>query len=157
LGTRIVGHPVIEARQLSKVYRDTGNRTTVALAGIDASFDEGQITLLVGPSGCGKTTLLNIVAGFEAADSGTVLEDGKPTRGPNPRRGVIFQDPNLFPWLTVWQNLMFGPDVRGEAKAVAAERAESLLEMVGLLRFKDHLPHQLSGGMRHRLHQCRSR
>jgi NitT/TauT family transport system ATP-binding protein len=151
LGTGTVGHPVIEAHQLRKTYRGIDNRKTVALAGIDAAFEEGQITLLVGPSGCGKTTLLNIIAGFEAADSGNVLEDGKPITGPHPRRGVIFQDPNLFPWLTVWGNLMFGPNVRGEDEKVASERAESLLAMVGLLKFKDHLPHQLSGGMRHRI------
>jgi NitT/TauT family transport system ATP-binding protein len=126
-------------------------RKTVALAGIDVAFQEGQITLLVGPSGCGKTTLLNMIAGFEKVDSGTLVEHGKPITGPHPRRGVIFQDPNLFPWLTVWANLMFGPKVRGEDLTVASQRAESLLSMVGLLKFRDYLPHQLSGGMRHRI------
>jgi NitT/TauT family transport system ATP-binding protein len=115
------------------------------------TFYEGQITLLIGPSGCGKTTLLNIIAGFEQATSGTVSEDGVPITAPDPRRGVIFQDPNLFPWLTVWENLMFGPDVRGEDQAIAKRRAEELLAMVGLTKFRDHYPHQLSGGMRHRI------
>jgi NitT/TauT family transport system ATP-binding protein len=151
LGSGIIGHPAIESRQICKTYIDTDRRKTVALAGIDVSFDTGQITLLVGPSGCGKTTLLNMIAGFEKADSGELLEHGVPITGPDPRRGVIFQDPNLFPWLSVWSNLMFGPKMRGEDRTAATERAESLLSMVGLLKFRDHLPHQLSGGMRHRI------
>jgi NitT/TauT family transport system ATP-binding protein len=151
LGSGTIGQPAIEGRQIRKTYVGTDRRKTVALAGIDVSFNERQITLLVGPSGCGKTTLLNIIAGFEKADSGVLLERGIPITGPDPRRGVIFQDPNLFPWLSVWANLMFGPNMRGENRAVAAERAESLLSMVGLLKFRDHLPHQLSGGMRHRI------
>jgi NitT/TauT family transport system ATP-binding protein len=151
VGTGAIWHPIIEGQQLRKTYVGTEKRKTIALAGIDVTFNDGEITLLVGPSGCGKTTLLNIIAGFEKADSGIVLERGKPITGPHPRRGVIFQDPNLFPWLTVWENLMFGPEVRGEDKAVASKRAEELLEMVGLLKFRNHLPHQLSGGMRHRI------
>lgn len=151
MGSGTIGHPIIEGRQVQKTYISSDRRKTVALAGIDVAFNEGQITLLVGPSGCGKTTLLNMIAGFEKADFGALLENGKPITGPHPRRGVIFQDPNLFPWLTVWANLMFGPKVRGEDMAVASERAESLLSMVGLLKFRDHLPHQLSGGMRHRI------
>ncbi len=151
MGPGTVGNPVIEARQLRKTYVGTDKRKTIALAGIDVAFAEGQITLLVGPSGCGKTTLLNIIAGFEQADGGSVLERGEFITGPHPRCGVIFQDPNLFPWLTVWQNLMFGPQVRHEDEKVAAARVESLLAMVGLPKFRDHLPHQLSGGMRHRI------
>jgi len=151
VGAGTVGHPIIEGKQVRKTYLGRDNQPTVALAGIDVTFKEGEITTLVGPSGCGKTTLLNIIAGFEQADRGAVLERGAPIKGPHPRRGVIFQDPNLFPWLTVWQNLMFGPEVRGEDKQVATQRAEELLTMVGLLKFRDHLPHQLSGGMRHRI------
>lgn len=143
--------PIIEGRQVSKEYAGTDKRRTVALAGVDVVFYEGEITLLIGPSGCGKTTLLNIIAGFEKADSGAMLERGAPITAPHPRRGVIFQDPNLFPWLTVWENLMFGPHVRGEDLKIATERAENLLAMVGLLKSRDHLPHQLSGGMRHRV------
>ncbi len=143
--------PIIEGRQVSKEYAGTDKRRTVALAGVDVVFYEGEITLLIGPSGCGKTTLLNIIAGFEKADSGAMLERGAPITAPHPRRGVIFQDPNLFPWLTVWENLMFGPHVRGEDLKNATERAENLLAMVGLLKSRDHLPHKLSGGMRHRV------
>ena len=151
MGAGDIRHSVIEGRQIKKTYFGRNGQKTIALAGIDVVFNEGEITLLVGPSGCGKTTLLNIIAGFEKPDSGIALERGEPIKGPHPRRGVIFQDPNLFPWLNVWENLMFGPDVRGEDKAVAGRRAEVLLTMVGLLKFRNHLPHQLSGGMRHRI------
>src|SRR5665213_1675589 len=109
LGTGNGRVPIIEGRQVSKEYVGIDKRRTVALAGVDVVFYEGEITLLIGPSGCGKTTLLNIIAGFEKADSGSTLERGAPITAPHPSRGVIFQDPNLFPWLTVWENLMFGP------------------------------------------------
>jgi NitT/TauT family transport system ATP-binding protein len=135
----------VQARGLVKRY---GN--TVALAGVDVDLHEGQITLLIGPSGCGKTTLLNMIAGFEQPSEGTLLVDGEPVGGADPRRGVIFQDPNLFPWLTVWENVMFGPEVRGEDRAAAEARATELLRMVKLWDFRNHRPAQLSGGMRHR-------
>ena len=151
MGAGTVRKPIIEGRHVTKAYRGADGRETRALDGVDVTFYEGQISLLIGPSGCGKTTLLNIIAGFEQASSGSVSEDGIPISGPDPRRGVIFQDPNLFPWLTVWENLMFGPQVRGEDAAVAHRRAEELLAMVGLTKFRDHYPHQLSGGMRHRI------
>ncbi len=151
MGAGTVRKPIIEGRHVTKEYRGADGRQTRALDGVDVEFYEGEITLLIGPSGCGKTTLLNIIAGFERATSGSVTEGGKPITVPDPRRGVIFQDPNLFPWLTVWENLMFGPDVRGEDSAVASRRAEDLLAMVNLTKFRDHYPHQLSGGMRHRI------
>jgi NitT/TauT family transport system ATP-binding protein len=151
LGAGTVGKPIIEGHHVTKDYRSAAGQMTRALDGVDVAFYEGQITLLIGPSGCGKTTLLNIIAGFEQASSGWVSEGGIPITKPNPRRGVIFQDPNLFPWLTVWDNLMFGPQVRGEDLAVAGTRAEDLLAMVGLTKFRNHYPHQLSGGMRHRI------
>ena len=151
MGAGTVRKPIIEGHHVTKEYRGADGRHTRALDGVDVQFYEGQITLLIGPSGCGKTTLLNIVAGFEQATSGSVTEDGVAITAPDPRRGVIFQDPNLFPWLTVWENLMFGPEVRGTDRAEASRRAEELLAMVNLTKFRDHYPHQLSGGMRHRI------
>jgi NitT/TauT family transport system ATP-binding protein len=135
----------VRARGLVKQYG-----STVALAGVDVDLHAGQITLLIGPSGCGKTTLLNMIAGFEQPTAGTLTVDGAAVRGPDPRRGVIFQDPNLFPWLSVWENVMFGPEVRGENRATAEARATELLRMVRLWDFRHHRPSQLSGGMRHR-------
>lgn len=151
MGAGTVRKPIIEGHHVTKEYRSADGRLTRALDDVDVAFYEGQITLLIGPSGCGKTTLLNIIAGFEQASLGSVSENGAPITAPHPRRGVIFQDPNLFPWLTVWENLMFGPEVRGEDLSVAEKRAEGLLAMVGLAKFRDHHPHQLSGGMRHRI------
>jgi len=151
LGAGTVRKPIIEGHHVTKEYRSADGRPTRALDGVDVQFYDGQITLLIGPSGCGKTTLLNIIAGFEQATSGSVVEEGVPIIGPDPRRGVIFHDPNLFPWLTVWENLMFGPEVRGADLAEASRRAEQLLAMVNLTKFRDHYPHQLSGGMRHRI------
>jgi len=146
------GLPVaVQAHGLVKHYVARDGRTTVALNGVDVDFFEGHITLLIGPSGCGKTTLLNIIAGFEKPTAGEVFEHGNPIAGTHPRRGVIFQDPNLFPWLSVWENVMFGPEVRREERRVAEERAEHLLKMVGLWTFRHHKPYQLSGGMRHRI------
>ena len=151
MGAGTVRKPIIEGHHVTKEYRSADGRLTRALDGVDVQFYEGQITLLIGPSGCGKTTLLNIIAGFEQATSGSVTEGGVAITAPDPRRGVIFQDPNLFPWLTVWENLMFGPEVRGTDLAQASRRAEELLAMVNLTKFRDHHPHQLSGGMRHRI------
>jgi len=143
--------PIVEVAGVTKQYSARDGRTTLALTEVTASFFEGQITLLIGPSGCGKTTLLNMIAGFEAPTTGTILEAGETVTGTNPRRGVIFQDPNLFPWLTVWENVLFGPEVRGENRRTAEARAESLLRMVNLWDFRSHKPYQLSGGMRHRI------
>jgi NitT/TauT family transport system ATP-binding protein len=135
----------VQARGLVKRYG-----ATLALNGADVDIEAGKITLLIGPSGCGKTTLLNMIAGFEQPSAGTLLVGGEPVRGPDPRRGVIFQDPNLFPWLSVWENVMFGPEVRGEDRRTAEARATELLRMVKLWDFRNHRPYQLSGGMRHR-------
>ena len=141
----------VAARGLSKRYLARDGRATLALSGVDVDIEAGRITLLIGPSGCGKTTLLNMIAGFEAPTAGSLTVNGEPVTGPDPRRGVIFQDPTLFPWLSVWENVMFGPSVRGEDRAVAERRATDLLEMVRLNEFRHHKPYQLSGGMRHRI------
>ncbi|WP_270933908.1 ABC transporter ATP-binding protein [Falsiroseomonas oryzae] len=141
---------LVEGRGLVKRYTGASGQATVALTGVDIDLHEGQITLLIGPSGCGKTTLLNMIAGFEQPSAGTLTVKGEAVRGPDPRRGVIFQDPNLFPWLTVWENVMFGPEVRGEDRRTAEARATELLRMVKLWDFRNHRPYQLSGGMRHR-------
>jgi len=153
LGSGYRGNPVIRVRNLSKVFTDPATgRPVQALQEIAAlEFYEGELTTILGPSGCGKTTLLNIIAGFDRPTTGVAEEEGRPIEKPHPRRGVVFQEPNLFPWLTVSENVLFGPEVRGENLTRAAARAETLLAMVGLTAFKDHKPHQLSGGMKHRV------
>jgi NitT/TauT family transport system ATP-binding protein len=121
-----------------------------ALDGFDLDVRPGEFLCLLGPSGCGKSTLLSLLAGFAEADGGEVLVDGVSVTGPGPERGVLFQTPMLFPWLTTLDNVLYGPRARGERGRDARERAVRLLETVGLGASQDAYPHQLSGGMRHR-------
>ena len=122
-----------------------------ALAQIDLDVQDGDFVALLGPSGCGKSTLLNLVAGFEQASSGTLHVHGQPVDKPGPERGVVFQEAALFPWLSVWENVIFGPKTQGQSPKDYVERANDMLRIVGLSDFKNHLPVQLSGGMRQRV------
>ena len=122
-----------------------------ALDCVDLEIAEGEFVALLGPSGCGKSTLLNILAGFEDNSEGTALIDGSSIGRPGPDRGVVFQEAALFPWLTVWENVVFGPKMQGVARAEYEERARELLEIVGLQDFAKAYPSQLSGGMRQRV------
>jgi len=124
---------------------------THALEGIDLEIQRGEYLSISGPSGCGKSTLLNLLAGFEKATEGTLLFDGKTVTRPGPDRGVVFQEAALFPWLTVWQNVIFGPQVQGAPRAEYEAKAHNLLKLVGLESFAEALPVQLSGGMRQRV------
>ncbi|OYW51651.1 MAG: ABC transporter ATP-binding protein [Azorhizobium sp. 32-67-21] len=134
---------------VSKVYG--GAQGVRALEHVDVSLAEGEFMALLGPSGCGKSTLLNILAGFEAQTDGVITFDGKSVRKPGPDRGVVFQEAALMPWLTVWQNVIFGPQVQGVAKADYEPRAREIIRVVGLEGFMEALPVQLSGGMRQRV------
>ena len=126
-----------------------GVGTTQALAPVDLTVEQGEFVSLVGPSGCGKSTLLRIIAGLTKPTTGTATLDGKPITGAGPERGLAFQKPTLFPWLTVEQNVAFGPRMAGKADA-NRERVAQLIELAGLSEFKDSYPHQLSGGMAQR-------
>ena len=126
-----------------------GARATLALDRADLAFASGSFVCIVGPSGCGKTTLMQTLAGFLRPTSGTVSLDGRPVEGPGPDRGVVFQQPALFPWLTVEGNARFGPRMRGQRGA--RERVERWLRLTGLWEFRDRYPYQLSGGMQQRL------
>jgi NitT/TauT family transport system ATP-binding protein len=118
----------------------------------DVSLDvhDGEFLSIVGPSGCGKTTLLNIMAGLDRPDSGSVTCDGNPVQRPGPERLVIFQEPSLLPWLSVAGNVEFGLRVRGVPARERRERAQRFLKMVHLGRFAGRYPFQLSGGMKQR-------
>jgi ABC-type taurine transport system ATPase subunit len=122
-----------------------------ALAGIDLAFAEGDFVCIVGPSGCGKTTLLQTLAGFIQPTTGSVRLNGTAITGPGPDRGVVFQQPALFPWMTVLENAEFGPMVRGIARADRRRTVEHYLKLVSLWDFRDRYPYQLSGGMQQRL------
>jgi NitT/TauT family transport system ATP-binding protein len=112
---------------------------------------KGEFICLIGASGCGKSTLLRMAAGFERATSGESLMWGMPITGPGPSRGMVFQDYGLFPWLSVRDNIGFGPRSRGRPRAEVRETTERFIELVGLTNFADVYPHQLSGGMKQRV------
>lgn len=129
---------------------EVGGATVPALAATDLTVEPGEFVTLAGPSGCGKTTLLRILAGFTEPTRGSVTVSGEQVRGPGHERGVVFQQPTLFPWLTVRRNIELGPRFQGVAASERRARAEHYLEMVGLGGFGDHRPYELSGGMQQR-------
>jgi len=122
-----------------------------ALRGANLTIEGGEFICLIGTSGCGKSTLLRIIAGFEHQTEGEVVMRGKPVTGPGPDRGMVFQDYGLFPWLTVRGNIGFGPAERGKKKAEVTAIVDRFIAMMGLERFADAYPHQLSGGMKQRV------
>lgn len=127
------------------------------LKDISIEFPAGELTVIVGPSGCGKSTLVNIMAGFETPDKGTVLVDDKPITGPAKDRMVVFQETALIPWQTTYENVVFGPKMRGDKSGKALkEEAEALLVKVGLGEFIHKYPIQLSGGMQRRAELARA-
>ena len=144
------GVPGVELREVGKKY-GSGERVTEALRGVDLVLPDGEFVCLIGASGCGKSTLLRIVAGFEQATSGVVNVRGKPVLRPGPDRGVVFQDYGLFPWLTVAANVAYGPKQRGLPAAEVEVLVDRFVKTVGLDRFRDRYPHQLSGGMQQRV------
>lgn len=121
-----------------------------ALDELDFSIEPGQFVCLAGPSGCGKTTLLRLLAGFLTPSRGSITVGGSAVRKPGADRGVVFQQPTLFPWLTVRQNVELGPKLRGIGAPQRQADAERFLEMVGLADFADARPYELSGGMQQR-------
>jgi NitT/TauT family transport system ATP-binding protein len=122
-----------------------------ALEDISLDIAPGDFVALLGPSGCGKSTLLNIIASFEHPSDGVLTVGGQTISKPGPDRGVVFQEAALFPWLTVWENVVFGPKAQGLPESAYKDRAEEMLQIVGLSDFRKHLPVQLSGGMRQRV------
>jgi NitT/TauT family transport system ATP-binding protein len=141
---------ILEVKQLGKLF-STPQGDTEALRGIDFKVHRREFVCVIGASGCGKSTLIRILAGLEKASSGEVLLDGAPVKGPGSDRGMVFQGYSLFPWLTVKRNVMFGPEVGGSSRGTAESHAREWLELVGLTKFADAYPHQLSGGMRQRV------
>lgn len=143
---------IIEARQLTKVFSARVRSPAVrALDHVDLIQTEGEFLAIMGPSGCGKTTLLNIIAGFETADEGACLVDGKPINGIGPDRGVVFQEYALFPWMTVERNVTFAMHVAGKWSNDAPSRIINILERLGVANFRHAFPKDLSGGMRQRV------
>ncbi|MGJ9413641.1 ABC transporter ATP-binding protein [Aeromicrobium sp. CF4.19] len=121
-----------------------------ALDTIDLTIQPGEFVCLAGPSGCGKTTLLRLVAGFMNPTGGRITVGGEEVRRPGEERGVVFQQPTLFPWLSVRRNIELGPRLRGVASADRSQLADTYMQMVGLKDFAEHKPYELSGGMQQR-------
>jgi ABC-type nitrate/sulfonate/bicarbonate transport system ATPase subunit len=134
-----------------KDFTTRGRKTVRAIDGIDLDVGDGEMVCIVGASGCGKSTLLNLVAGLEMPTSGRVTIDGEAIVGPGPDRGMVFQTYSLYPWRTVTENVAFGLECVGMPRKERAARVAELLGVVGLSRFADRHPKELSGGMRQRV------
>lgn len=139
----------LRARGISKHYTRADGSAMVALDNVSLDVGAGELVSLVGPSGCGKSTLLRLVAGLDQPTAGELWVGDEPITGPSADRGVVFQDPSLFPWLTVRKNIESGLVARGVLRERRHE-VDEYLRLVGLERFADVYPHQLSGGMAQR-------
>jgi NitT/TauT family transport system ATP-binding protein len=142
--------PNIRIRNVRKVMHTERGAEIAALSGIDLDIAEGEVLAIVGPSGCGKTTLLNQIAGLATPTSGEILLRGRPITGPGRDRGMVFQADAIFFWRTVRRNVEYGLEVQGLPARERHDRADHYLRLVGLSRFADLYPKELSGGMKKR-------
>ena len=145
----------LEIKNISKGFGEIYNREDI-LEDFDLKVMSAELLVLVGPSGCGKSTFVNLIAGFDKVDTGSIIMDGKEINKPGNDRMVVFQETALIPWQTTIDNITFGPLIRGEDKSTIKKDAETLLEKVGLIEFKDKYPIQLSGGMQRRAELARA-
>jgi NitT/TauT family transport system ATP-binding protein len=141
---------VLSVRNLKKSFGPPGHEHVV-FDHVSLDIHRREFMTIIGPSGCGKSTFIRIAAGLDEATDGEMLLNGKEIRGPGPDRGMVFQGYTLFPWLTVKQNVMFGLQMKSHSDTVAESEARQWLEMVGLSRFEESYPHELSGGMKQRV------
>ena len=142
--------PKVVIKDVKKVYEGR-NGPVVALNGANLEIQDNEFICVVGPSGCGKSTLLNILAGLLEPTSGEILVDGKPVEGTSVDRGVVFQQYALFPWLTVKKNVEFGLKLQKKSKEECEAIAMKYIKMVGLEKFTNSYPKELSGGMKQRV------
>ena len=148
---RLKQRPVtMEVKNLTKEF-STRTGSVTALKDINLTIHKREFVCVIGPSGCGKSTLIRILAGLESATSGQVLLNGKEVTKPGPERGMVFQGYTLFPWLTVKENIMFGLIESGQDRGSAEADARQWIDLIGLARFENHYPNQLSGGMKQRV------
>lgn len=142
------GHVVIDGVSIS--FNSRGQKTD-AVQSASTEIRPGEFVCLLGPSGCGKSTLLNAIAGFIEPNKGVITLDGKAITAPGPDRGMVFQHNSLFPWKTVLENISFGPRVSGHSQDNSLQEARMFLEMIGLAKYGDRYPKELSGGMQQRV------
>ena len=136
---------------LSKSFNDNDGQSTTVIDDCSVEFEPGLLNVIMGQSGCGKSSLAYLLSGYIKADSGSMKIDGREITDPGEDRIMVFQETALWPWMTVTDNVIFGPLVRNViSKNEARVKAEELLERFGLIDFKDKYPGQLSGGMKRR-------
>lgn len=141
---------LIEINNINKTFKQRDGNDFQVLDDVSFSIREGEFVSLLGPSGCGKSTVLNLIAGFDKVNEGTIQVNGKDIHAPGPDRVVVFQEHGLFPWLTVLENVAFGLKQKGLGKKERNELALEQIRAVHLSKFTDRYPHELSGGMRQR-------
>lgn len=147
---------VVDISHVTYDYKTDKGGEVRALDDVSLSIARQEFLCIVGASGCGKTTLLQLIAGFLFPTEGHVKFENEPIKGPDWTRGVVFQQPNLYPWLTVEENVSFGPRMRGLERQQYQEKVHHFIDLVGLSDFRDHAPYQLSGGMQQRVAIARS-
>lgn len=141
---------ILEAKKLSQSFKHGKTERTI-LNQLDLKIHKREFICVIGPSGCGKSTFSRIVAGLDPYSSGELLVDGEPITGPSPERGMVFQGYTLFPWKTVKENVMFGPLMKGASNATADASAREWIDIIGLEKYENQYPHELSGGMKQRV------
>jgi NitT/TauT family transport system ATP-binding protein len=155
-----VGKPAVAVGEIrvDKVSKSYGSGPFTKTVVQDCTFtiERNKLTVMIGPSGCGKSTLIRLLAGFEMPSTGTIQIDGKPINGPGKDRLVVFQESALFPWMTTYDNIMYGPRALGEDTSESRHQADFLLDKVGLKAFSKKYPPQLSGGMQRRAELARA-
>lgn len=145
-----MGNAILEIENVTKTFQNEKISKTV-LQNLSMSVQENEFVVLFGLAESGKTTLLNLIAGLEPVSEGRIMFENKKVTGPEPERGMIYQNLALFPWLTVMQNVEFGPKMRHENKRQRRERAQHYIDLVGLQGFENTYPVKLSGGMKQRV------
>lgn len=145
----------VRVESATMIYEKKNQRQTV-LEDCSLVIERGKLTVVMGPSGCGKTVLINLIAGYEKPSSGQIYLDGAPVLGPGSDRLVVFQETALFPWMTVYGNVVFGCRSLNVPKKEMKERAERILRKVGLFEFRNKYPCHLSGGMQRRAELARA-
>ncbi len=151
-----MNQPKLQLKNVSRIFQAPTGKTIPAVQDISMEIQQGEFVCLVGPSGCGKSTLLMLIAGLQKPDRGEILLDGVSVQGPGRDRSIIFQEPALFPWLTVQQNVEFGLKLKGMPKPEREERVIEQIKKVHLLKFRAEYVSQLSGGMKQRVALARS-
>ena len=140
----------IVVERVRHTYRPPRGRPVLALEDVSLEVREREFLALLGPSGCGKSTLLYLIGGFLQIERGSILIDGRQVEGPGPDRGIVFQHFALFPWKTVRGNILYGLERQGLSRSTREERAQALIDLVGLKGFEESYPSHLSGGMKQR-------